>query len=151
MTTAPMDNRGGNQNGPQNNPTMINPLGGNGQSGKGQPTMYIPGMKSLGSTGESTMAQQSGAAMYREVNNEPTSPSPVPITAESMMPEQSVLDGAPMGPGAMDIPVESEMEDEGYGNGAIIDSIFGESTVDKAVFVGSTADLLKKLKNESAE
>jgi hypothetical protein len=28
----------------------------------------------------------------------------------------------------MDIPVESEMEEEGYGNGAIIDSIFGEST-----------------------
>jgi hypothetical protein len=33
----------------------------------------------------------------------------------------------------MDIPVESEMEEEGYGNGAIIDSIFGESTVDKVI------------------
>lgn len=104
MTTAPIENRGGNQDGPQNNPTMINPLGGNGQSGKGQPMIYIPGMKSLGSTGESTMAQQSGASMYREANNETASPSPVPITAESMNPEQSILDGAPIGPGAMDIP-----------------------------------------------
>jgi hypothetical protein len=33
----------------------------------------------------------------------------------------------------MDIPVESEMEEGGYGNGAIIDSIFGESTVDKVI------------------
>jgi len=33
----------------------------------------------------------------------------------------------------MDVPVESEMEEGGYGNGAIIDSIFGESTVDKVI------------------
>ena len=34
---------------------------------------------------------------------------------------------------SMDVPVESEMEEGGYGNGAIIDSIFGESTVDKVI------------------
>jgi hypothetical protein len=33
----------------------------------------------------------------------------------------------------MDIPVESEMEEMGYGNGAIFDSIFGESKVDKVI------------------
>ena len=34
----------------------------------------------------------------------------------------------------MDVPVEGyEMEEGGYGNGAIIDSIFGESTVDKVI------------------
>jgi hypothetical protein len=33
----------------------------------------------------------------------------------------------------MDIPVESEMEEENYGNGAIFDSIFGESKVDKVI------------------
>jgi hypothetical protein len=33
----------------------------------------------------------------------------------------------------MDIPVESEMEEGGYGNGAIIDSIFSESPVDKVI------------------
>ena len=33
----------------------------------------------------------------------------------------------------MDIPVESEMDEEDYGNGAIFDSIFGESKVDKVI------------------
>ena len=33
----------------------------------------------------------------------------------------------------MDIPIESEMDEEDYGNGAIFDSIFGESKVDKVI------------------
>lgn len=33
----------------------------------------------------------------------------------------------------MDVPVESEMEEMNYGNGAIFDSIFGESKVDKVI------------------
>jgi hypothetical protein len=33
----------------------------------------------------------------------------------------------------MDIPVESEMGEEDYGHGAIIDSIFGESKIDKVI------------------
>jgi hypothetical protein len=33
----------------------------------------------------------------------------------------------------MDIPIESEMGEEDYGNGAIFDSIFGESKVDKVI------------------
>jgi hypothetical protein len=33
----------------------------------------------------------------------------------------------------MDVPVESEMEEEDYGNGAILDSIFGESKIDKVI------------------
>jgi hypothetical protein len=33
----------------------------------------------------------------------------------------------------MDVPVESEMGEEDYGNGAIFDSIFGESKVDKVI------------------
>ena len=33
----------------------------------------------------------------------------------------------------MDVPVESEMDEEDYGNGAIFDSIFGESKVDKVI------------------
>jgi len=34
---------------------------------------------------------------------------------------------------SMDVPVESEMEESGYGVGAIMDSIFGESKVDKVI------------------
>ena len=33
----------------------------------------------------------------------------------------------------MDVPVEGEMEEEGYGHGAILDHIFGESKVDKVI------------------
>ena len=33
----------------------------------------------------------------------------------------------------MDVPVESEMDEEDYGQGAIFDSIFGESKVDKVI------------------
>ena len=33
----------------------------------------------------------------------------------------------------MDVAIESEMEEEDYGNGAIFDSIFGESKVDKVI------------------
>jgi hypothetical protein len=33
----------------------------------------------------------------------------------------------------MDVPVESEMEEGDYGNGAIFDSIFGESKIDKVI------------------
>jgi hypothetical protein len=75
----------------QNNPTSVNPT-----SGKGQAKMYIPGMKSLGSTGVDTVAQQAGASMY----SDETGPSPVvPITAPTGdgLP---VTDGAPIGAGA---------------------------------------------------
>lgn len=49
---------------PQNSPMNVNPLGGNGQSGKGtQAAIYVPGMKSLGSTGVETMALAGGAPL----------------------------------------------------------------------------------------
>ena len=47
---------------PQNNPANISATGGNGQSGR-QPVRYIPNMKSLGSTGVETMAQQNAAPL----------------------------------------------------------------------------------------
>jgi hypothetical protein len=94
-------NSGGNRpSAAQNNPASINPMGGNGQSGAGQPTMYIPGMKSLGSTGESTMAQQSGATMYSEANNMPSMPASTPLTAPTNDPNQPITHGAPVGAGA---------------------------------------------------
>lgn len=49
----------------------------------------------------------------------------------------------------MDIPMEGEMEEEGYGNGAIIDSIFGESSVDKVI--SKYFEFTKKEINESKE
>jgi hypothetical protein len=76
-------------------------VSGTGGAGtNGQPTMYIPGMKSLGSTGESTMAQQKGAMMYSAAQAEPSMPELTPLTAPTTLPGQAVTDGAPIGPGA---------------------------------------------------
>lgn len=88
---------GGANGGPQYNPANVSATGGNGQSASNtQAAKYIPGMKSLGSTGTETMAQQGGAAMYAE----PSLPAVTPITAPTSDPNQHVLDGAPIGPGA---------------------------------------------------
>ena len=82
MTTAP-ENRGGDNGGSQNNPASINPLGGDGQSGNNkQATKYIPDMKSLGSTGVETMAQQSGASLAG--NPTPSTPTPKLSIAEML-------------------------------------------------------------------
>jgi hypothetical protein len=55
---------------------------------------------------------------------------------------------------SMDVPVESEMEEGGYGNGAIIDSIFGESAIDKVIskyFEISKKEILESKKNKMNE
>lgn len=58
------ENSGGNRpTAPQNN-TGVSATGGAG-SKDGQPNMYIPDMKSLGSTGVETMAQQGGAKLAK--------------------------------------------------------------------------------------
>ena len=55
----------------------------------------------------------------------------------------------------MDVPVEGyEMEEGGYGNGAIIDSIFGESAIDKVIskyFEISKKEILESKKNKIKE
>jgi hypothetical protein len=55
----------------------------------------------------------------------------------------------------MDVPVEGyEMEEAGYGNGAIIDSIFGESAIDKVIskyFEISKKEILESKKNKMKE
>jgi hypothetical protein len=55
----------------------------------------------------------------------------------------------------MDIPVEGyEMDEGGYGNGAIIDSIFGESAIDKVIskyFEISKKEILESKKNKIKE
>ena len=82
MTTAP-ENRGGANGGPQYNPANISATGGAGGTGKQAPK-YIPGMKSLGSTGVETMAQQGGA---------PMAGNPVPQVQAPTNPMESMLAG----------------------------------------------------------
>lgn len=60
------ENRGGDRpTASQNNPTRINPLGGDGQSGKNltQAARYIPGLPY--GQGQATMEQQQGAPMAK--------------------------------------------------------------------------------------
>jgi len=82
MTTAP-ENRGGANGGPQYNPANISATGGAGGTGKQAPK-YIPGMKSLGSTGVETMAQQGGA---------PMAGNPVPQVQAPTNPMESMMAG----------------------------------------------------------
>jgi len=99
------DNRGGMRpNAPQNNPANVSANGGNGQSGTQAPR-YIPGMKAMGSTGVSTMAQQQGAPMSGGSSPQPQGLSELsPLTAETEFRDQSITDGAPIGDGANSIP-----------------------------------------------
>lgn len=50
---------------PQNNPTRINPMGGDGQSGRNitQPARYIPGMRSQGVTSQEVYNTQTEAPL----------------------------------------------------------------------------------------
>jgi len=82
MTTAP-ENRGGANGGPQYNPANISATGGAGGKGTQAPK-YIPGMKSLGSTGVETMAQQGGA---------PLAGNPVPPVQAPTNPMESMMAG----------------------------------------------------------
>ena len=56
---------------------------------------------------------------------------------------------------SMDVPVESEMEESNYGVGAIMDSIFGESKVDKVISryfeISDSEKKLQKQKNSINE
>ena len=104
MAGTPGQSGGDRPTAPQNNPANISATGGNGQSGKNsQAPKYIPGMKSLGSTGTETMAQQGAADMYA-APSAPSLPQVTPITAATELPDQNVMDGAPRGPGATTIP-----------------------------------------------
>jgi hypothetical protein len=82
---------------------QVSATGGAGTSG--QAKTYIPGMASMGSSGTETMAQQGGAAMYKEPTpTEPTLPPVAEIGAPTQFPGQAVTDGAPIGAGANSIP-----------------------------------------------
>jgi hypothetical protein len=106
MTTAP-ENRGGDRpTASQNNPANISATGGAGGKGTQAPK-YIPGMKSLGSTGVETMAQQGGAALAGDPVPEvktPTNPMEsmlseiVPLDADSMD-NLPISDGVDIGRG----------------------------------------------------
>jgi hypothetical protein len=109
MTTAP-ENRGGDRpTASQNNPANISATGGAGGKGTQAPK-YIPGMKSLGSTGVETMAQQGGAALAG---------NPVPSVQPPTNPMGSMMSGiVPLDAESMDDLPISDGVDIGRGRGS---------------------------------
>jgi len=109
MTTA-RENRGGDRpTAPQNNPANISATGGTGGVGRQAPK-YIPGMKSLGSTGVETMAQQGGA---------PLAGNPVPSVKAPTNPMGSMMSGiVPLDADTMDDLPISDGVDIGRGRGS---------------------------------
>lgn len=92
-------NSGGNRpTAPQNNPANISATGGAGQMAK-QPNRYIPGMKSMGSTGVETMAQQTAAPLAgdtsvpQNIDRLLTGTPVIPITDKTRYPGRSIMHG----------------------------------------------------------
>jgi len=100
MTTA-SENRGGANGGPQYNPANVNGRGGNGQSGKASGFKY--GMNKT-IDDQRRMGNAAVASTTSTGTPAPQLPPVTPITAPSELPDQSVMDGAPMGDGANSIP-----------------------------------------------
>lgn len=92
------DRRGGYRpTAPQNNPANVNPLGGDGQSGRAtQPAQYISGLPY--GEGQATMEQQTGAPMAGRAEVGPME-MPVPLTAPSARPDEPITAGIDLGPG----------------------------------------------------
>jgi hypothetical protein len=90
---------GDRPNAPQNNPANVSATGGAGQNG--QAKTYIPGLPQ--GQGQATMEQQSGAPMF-QASAQQTAFTPdvsvTPITEPSQRPDEHIMTGAPVGPGA---------------------------------------------------
>lgn len=101
MTTAPIENRGGANGGPQYNPANVSATGGAGQSGTQAPK-YISG--GTYGQGQEMMAQQQGAPMAGPTptggaSAMPSMPPIVGLNEPTQRPDEPVTTGADLGPG----------------------------------------------------
>ena len=99
-----MGSGGDRPDAPQNNPANISATGGAGQSGQ-QPVRYIPDMKSLGSTGVETMAQQTAAPLAATPKSAPMNLTGAmggginTLFSDTDNPDEPITAGASVGPG----------------------------------------------------
>ena len=101
MTTAPMENRGGPNGGPQYNPANVSGVGGAGQSGNY--TGFEYGMNQQ--VNQQRVAGNAAVASTSAPTQAPMQlPDVTPITADTQMPDQTIFDGAPIGDGMNSIP-----------------------------------------------
>jgi len=101
VTTAPMENRGGPNGGPQYNPANVSGVGGAGQSGNY--TGFEYGMNQQ--VNQQRVAGNAAVASTSAPTQAPMQlPDVTPITADTQMPDQTIFDGAPIGDGMNSIP-----------------------------------------------
>lgn len=90
----------------------VSSIGGNG-SKTGQPTRVAAGGE-WGSRNE-LINTQGKATMKKDVSR-PNMPAPTPITAPSELPDQSIMDGAPIGGGSNTLNLPMQRDNSGFDN-----------------------------------
>lgn len=85
---------------PQNNPANINPMGGNGQSGRDYTGFAYGENKAINEQQASAPMAASSTPSFTPTNPVRNLPQATPLTAPTQRPDEPVTAGSPTGPGA---------------------------------------------------
>jgi len=85
---------------PQNNPNNINPLGGNGQSGREYSGFAYGQNKAINEQQAAAPMAAAPTQTFTATNPVRNLPQATPLTAPSQRPDEPVTTGSPIGPGA---------------------------------------------------
>lgn len=85
---------------PQNNPNNINPMGGNGQSGREYTGFAYGENKAVNEQQASAPMAAAPQPSFTPTNPVRNLPQATPLTAPSQRPDEPVTTGVPIGPGA---------------------------------------------------
>lgn len=85
---------------PQNNPNNINPMGGNGQSGREYSGFAYGENKAINEQQAGAPMEKVASPIFTPTNPVRNLPQATPLTAPSARPDEPVTTGSPTGPGA---------------------------------------------------
>ena len=85
---------------PQNNPANINPMGGNGQSGRDYTGFAYGENKAINEQQASAPMAAAPTPSFTPTNPVRNLPQATPLTAPTQRPDEPVTTGSPTGPGA---------------------------------------------------
>lgn len=85
---------------PQNNPANINPMGGNGQSGRDYTGFAYGENKAINEQQASAPMAATPTPSFTPTNPVRNLPQATPLTAPTQRPDEPVTTGSPTGPGA---------------------------------------------------
>lgn len=85
---------------PQNNPANVNPMGGNGQSGRDYTGFAYGENKAINEQQASAPMAAATTPSFTPTNPVRNLPQATPITAPTQRPDEPVTTGSPTGPGA---------------------------------------------------